>query len=60
MKNFLDIKDLSREEILKYIDEAIKMKANKVPESSIASGKILAMIFQKKSTRTRLLSLTVS
>ncbi len=54
MKNFLDIKDLSREEILKYIDEAIKMKANKVPESSIASGKILAMIFQKKSTRTRL------
>ena len=54
MKNFLDIKDLSREEILKIIDEAIKMKANKVTESSMVSGKILAMIFQKKSTRTRL------
>ena len=54
MKNFININDFSREEILKCIDDAIEIKKKNSHSSSIASGKILAMIFEKKSTRTRL------
>ncbi len=54
MKNFIEINDFSKEEILKCIDDAIKFKNKNSHPNSIASGKILAMIFEKKSTRTRL------
>ncbi len=54
MKNFIDIKDFSKEVILKCIDDAIEIKKKDSNVDSIASGKILAMIFEKKSTRTRL------
>ena len=54
MKNFIGINDFSKEEILKCIDDAIGLKQKSRNLSSIASGKVLAMIFEKKSTRTRL------
>ena len=54
MKNFIEVSDFSREEILKCIDDAIEIKKKSSHISSIASGKVLAMIFEKKSTRTRL------
>ena len=54
MKHFIEINDFSKEEILKCIDDAIRLKKKSSHLSSIASGKVLAMIFEKKSTRTRL------
>tara|TARA_B100001250_G_scaffold395369_1_gene400210 strand:- start:527 stop:1435 length:909 start_codon:yes stop_codon:yes gene_type:complete len=54
VKNFIDINEFSREEILECIDDAIETKKKNSHSSSIGSGKVLAMIFEKKSTRTRL------
>ena len=54
MKHFIEINDFSKEEILKCIDDAIRLKKKSSHLSSIASGKVLAMIFEKKSTLTRL------
>ena len=54
MKHFIEIKDFSKQEILKCIDDAIRLKKESSHLGSIASGKVLAMIFEKKSTRTRL------
>ena len=54
MKNFINIQDFSKEEILKLIDLAIQSKKAAVSVSEIAANKVLALIFEKKSTRTRL------
>ena len=54
MKNFIDIKDFSKEEILSWIDLAIQSKKVATSDSEIAANKVLALIFEKKSTRTRL------
>ncbi|MFY0760099.1 ornithine carbamoyltransferase [Metabacillus dongyingensis] len=50
-KDCLTLLDYTTEEILHLVEEGIKMK--KFPIQSILSGKILAMIFEKSSTRTR-------
>ncbi len=52
--NLLTLYDLSRDEIQKIIDTAIKIKQNPEKHSETLKGKTLAMIFQKTSTRTRL------
>ena len=49
--NFLSSLDLTKEEILYLIDLAIKFKNNEVSYS--LNGKILGLIFDKASTRTR-------
>ena len=54
MKNFIDIKDFSKEEILRWIDLAIKSKKNATYDPKITANKVLALIFEKQSTRTRL------
>ena len=54
MKNFIDIKDFSKEEILRCIDLAIQSKKAATSDSKFAANKVLALIFEKKSTRTRL------
>ena len=54
MKNFINIQDFSKEEILKLIDLAIQSKKSAVSVSETAANKVLALIFEKKSTRTRL------
>ena len=54
MKNFIDIQDFSKEEILRCIDLAIQSKKAATSDAKIAANKVLALIFEKKSTRTRL------
>ena len=53
MKNLLNLSDLSKEECLKIINSAIDRKINK-KQSTEAKDKVLAMIFEKSSTRTRI------
>ncbi|AUZ38070.1 MULTISPECIES: ornithine carbamoyltransferase [Bacillus] len=50
-KDFLSLKDFSKEEIVYLLKEAAAMKQNKIQD--IFKGKTLAMIFEKSSTRTR-------
>jgi len=54
MTNFIDIQDFSKEEILRQIDTAIQSKRTTTSDSKIAANKVIALIFEKKSTRTRL------
>jgi len=55
MRNFIDIKDFSKEEILKWVELAIQSKKDhKGIVSKIAENKVLALILEKQSTRTRL------
>lgn len=54
-KDFLTLGELSREEIHFLLDEAIKMKKWQKEGKShlVLQGKVLGMIFEKASTRTR-------
>lgn len=54
-RDFIQLTDLSREELLGVIDLAITLKAerNAGQEKQRLAGKNLAMIFEKSSTRTR-------
>src|SRR5216110_2998633 len=51
-RDFLAITDFTRDEIVKLFDLARRMKAGQYRETPL-SGKTLAMIFAKSSTRTR-------
>jgi len=51
-RDFLTITDFSREEIVRLLDLARRMKKGSYRETPLA-GKSLAMIFAKSSTRTR-------
>jgi ornithine carbamoyltransferase len=51
-RNFLTIAEYSGEEILQIIDKAAELKVGRDEEKPLA-GKILGMIFEKNSTRTR-------
>src|SRR5947199_3688159 len=51
-RDFLQITDFSRKEILRLFDGASRMKARAYRDTPLA-GKTLAMIFAKSSTRTR-------
>jgi ornithine carbamoyltransferase len=51
-RDFLTITDFNRDEIVRLFDLAAKMKAGRYRETPL-SGKSLAMIFAKSSTRTR-------
>jgi len=51
-RDFLQIPDFSKDEILALFDLADRMKAGKYDKKPLA-GKSLAMIFMKSSTRTR-------
>ena len=54
MPHFLDIRDLSRDDILTIITEAMRRKRQRAKgEERCLEGKSLAMIFEKNSTRTR-------
>lgn len=52
-KDFLTIRDMSKEEILNTFKIAIDMKADRMKYSESLKGKALAMIFEKPSLRTR-------
>jgi ornithine carbamoyltransferase len=55
VRHFLDIKDYSKEELRKILDlaVAIKTKWRNGEPTNLLEGKILAMIFDRESTRTR-------
>lgn len=55
MKHFLDIADFSSEEIQGLLDLAVKLKKEQKAGQSrpLFKGKVLAMVFQKPSLRTR-------
>lgn len=52
--DLLTISDLTKQEILKIIDTGIKIKKSPEKYSSALKNKVLAMLFQKTSTRTRI------
>ena len=61
MKNFINISDISKNELRSILDNAnsrknkrIKLKKNNVDKDVPLDGKILVMIFEKPSTRTRI------
>ena len=61
MKNFINISDLSKEELRTIIDKAKARKKkrsslnkNAIDHDNLLDGKILIMIFEKPSTRTRI------
>jgi ornithine carbamoyltransferase len=54
MPHFLDLRDLTRDDITTILAEAMRRKnARGTGEEQTLSGKSLAMIFEKNSTRTR-------
>ena len=55
IRHFLTLRDLSTDELNQVIDLAIAMKAAKYEnrQQPIFAGKVLGMIFEKSSTRTR-------
>ena len=52
-KDLLTLDDLTREDILNLIDAARRIKIGELDVSRDMTGKVLGMIFQKPSTRTR-------
>ncbi len=54
VRHLLSILDLTKEEVLLLIDQAIKIKSGVIDVSRYMENKVLAMIFQKPSTRTRI------
>ena len=51
-RNFLNLEDLSKEDLEKIIENAITLKSS--PKSNdLLAGKYIALIFEKSSTRTR-------
>lgn len=52
-KDILTLEEISSEQILEIIQLAIDMKQRKRAYSEVLRGKILGMIFEKPSTRTR-------
>ena len=55
-KNFISLKDFSREELQYILDLSfdIKKKQKAGEETLVLKNKVLAMIFKKASTRTRI------
>ena len=54
MKNFIDIKDLSKSGLTSLLDKALQNKRSKTTIQNHLKGKNLVLFFEKKSTRTRL------
>ncbi len=54
MKNFIDIKELSKNKLASLLDNALKNKSSKTSIQEHLSSKNFILFFEKKSTRTRL------
>ena len=52
-RHFISLNDLSSDEFRALIARAIDLKNNRNPDFQPLKGKVLAMIFEKSSTRTR-------
>jgi len=53
-KHFISLLDLSSDEFRTLINRATELKNNRNPEFQPLKGQVLAMIFEKSSTRTRI------
>ncbi|WYJ84820.1 ornithine carbamoyltransferase [Enterococcus sp. DIV0840] len=53
-KSILNLTELTKEEFLSIIELAVAIKADPEAYRGVLAGKILAMIFEKNSTRTRI------
>src|SRR5262245_57963046 len=53
MKHFLSLKDVTPEQMTEIFELTTDVKKNPAKYSKTMSGKTMAMIFQKSSTRTR-------
>ena len=53
-RHFLDLPDIAPEALIKILDHAHRMKAAKYTPPQLMAGLSLAMLFDKKSTRTRM------
>lgn len=53
-RHFISLHDLSSDEFRTLIKRAIELKNNRDPDFQPLKGKVLAMIFEKSSTRTRI------
>ncbi|MFZ2169641.1 MAG: ornithine carbamoyltransferase [Methylococcaceae bacterium] len=53
-RHFTTLLDLSSEEFHRLINRGIELKNNRDPEYQPLKGQVLAMIFEKSSTRTRI------
>jgi len=51
-KNFLNLKDLSKKDLEKIIENSISLKGSSV-NTELLNGKYISLIFEKSSTRTR-------
>jgi ornithine carbamoyltransferase len=54
MKNFIDIKELSKSELTSLLDNALQNKRSKTTTQNHLNSKNILLFFEKKSTRTRL------
>lgn len=54
MKNFLSLNDISNEELLTLLDDAVKFKKFRGQNDQPLKGKTIGLIFLKSSTRTRI------
>lgn len=54
LRHFTSLLDLSSEEFIRIIERAIDLKNNRDPDFQPLKGQVLAMIFEKSSTRTRI------
>lgn len=53
-RHFISLHDLSKDELRAVISRAIELKKHRDPNYQPLKGKVLAMIFEKSSTRTRI------
>jgi len=53
-RHFISLLDLSSDELRALIQRAIELKNNRNPDFQPLKGQVLAMIFEKSSTRTRI------
>ncbi len=53
-KHFISLLDLSSDELRQLIQRAIELKNNRNPDFQPLKGQVLAMVFEKSSTRTRI------
>ena len=53
-RHFISLHDLTSAEFRTLIARAIELKNNRNPDFQPLKGKVLAMIFEKSSTRTRI------
>ncbi|MGR8929322.1 MAG: ornithine carbamoyltransferase [Gammaproteobacteria bacterium] len=54
IRHFISLLDLSSDELRSLIQRAIELKIHRNPEYQPMKGRVLAMIFEKSSTRTRI------